>query len=122
MPKPESQKTRPDKPTQIYIRGSIPCVICWEDVTQENISRGDVILNMVRYVYPAHIRHFYNPVTWTQTADYERNMNLFSLATGIGEGWDLPYLPIPLRSVYEEMKEKMKGWNHPALVHRESNN
>ena len=52
------------KPTaQVYISGSIPCVICGESVTQNNISRGDVLVSAARFVYPAHLIHFFTDNT-----------------------------------------------------------
>jgi hypothetical protein len=102
---------------QLYISGSIPCVICGEAITQANVDRGDVIALMGRFVYPAHLVHFYND-TQERQPDYEDQMTRLALANAIGEGLEMPGLESNLRPLYEEIKTQMTNWNHPAFFIR----
>jgi len=105
-----------NKAASLKISGSIPCVICWEPITQENVERGDVICNMGMFVYPAHTTHFFLADNKTPTNDYEKNLTRFALAYGIGERHCMPHLKRTLKPLYKELRAKMRGWNHPAFV------
>ena len=120
MKKPESQKASRDA-ALFKISGSIPCVICWEPITQEDVSRDEVIANVGRSIYPAHVSHYYT-ADWEKTPDHVANLERLALAYAVGEDEDVPHLEERLRQLYEELKEKMEGWNHPAFVVREARN
>lgn len=112
------------KQGQLRINGSIPCVICWEALTQAEVNRGQVMAVTGKMIYPACLKHFFVfDGEIKQSRDYRTNRDRLAIAFAIGEGSGaVPPAAPRLKPVYDELLQKMQGWNHPAFIVRENSN
>jgi hypothetical protein len=85
-------------PAGVQIEGSVTCCVCREDIDQSAVEREEVVFATGKLgIYPAHVVHFFrtNPVTGelSQSANYERNLELFAVAYASGEQLCNPSVP-----------------------------
>lgn len=63
----------------LIIVGSMPCLICGDACTQADVEAGNIIaLTGETENYAMHVSHFFiaRDGLWSQTADYEMNMQI----------------------------------------------